>query len=238
MGNQVRVLFFAGIKEKAKTNEITLDFSEPLSILQLKFVLADELPAISEDLVHCVVALNREYASDETILTGAVEVAFFPPVSGGVDPTIPPTLCKIQMDEIDINEVIQKIITPTAGAVGMFTGVVRSITRRNILPETEYLIYEAYTPMAEEKMSQIAEEIRQKWSQIEGVAIVQRVGRIDRSSIAVLIACAAPHRGSGVFDAAHYGIDRLKEIVPVWKEETGPDGKVWIEGSYRPKPAE
>jgi molybdopterin synthase catalytic subunit len=50
----------------------------------------------------------------------------------------------------------------------------------------------------------------------------------------VLIACSAGHRDTGVFDAARYGIDRLKEIVPVWKKEVGPQGKEWVEGEYFP----
>jgi molybdopterin synthase catalytic subunit len=54
----------------------------------------------------------------------------------------------------------------------------------------------------------------------------------------VLIACTAAHRDTGVFEAARYGIDRLKEIVPVWKKEVGPHGEEWVEGDYVPKPGE
>ena len=50
-----------------------------------------------------------------------------------------------------------------------------------------------------------------------------------------MIACSAGHRDSGVFEAARYGIDRLKQIVPIWKKEVGPDGDVWVEGDYIPK---
>ena len=116
----------------------------------------------------------------------------------------------------------------------MFTGVVRSITKRDGLVKTEYLLYEAYVPMAEAKMQQIAQEIRNRWPSVEGVAIVQRVGHLDGGIFSVLIACAASHRDCGVFEAAHYGIDRLKEIVPIWKRETGSSGQAWIEGDYRP----
>jgi molybdopterin synthase catalytic subunit len=69
---------------------------------------------------------------------------------------------------------------------------------------------------------------------VEGIAIVQRIGRLEPGSPTVLIACTAAHRDSGVFEAARYGIDRLKEIVPIWKKEFGPTGEAWVEGSYHP----
>ena len=87
-------------------------------------------------------------------------------------------------------------------------------------------------------MQQVAEEIRERWPVVEGIAIVQRVGRLDPQTPTVLIACTAAHRDDGVFDAARYGIDRLKEIVPVWKKEAGPGGEWWVEGDYVPKPGE
>jgi len=89
--------------------------------------------------------------------------------------------------------------------------------------------------MAEAKMLQVAQEIRARWSVVEGIAIVQRIGRLDAGTPTVLIACTAAHRDTGVFEAARYGIDRLKEIVPVWKKEVGPDGQSWVEGDYIPQ---
>jgi len=92
--------------------------------------------------------------------------------------------------------------------------------------------------MAEIKMAQVADEIRQRWPTIQGIAIVQRVGRLYPMTPTVVIACTAPHRDTGVFEAARYGIDRLKEIVPIWKKEVSPGGEVWIEGTYHPKAGE
>ena len=87
-------------------------------------------------------------------------------------------------------------------------------------------------------MKQVGEEIRARWDSIEGIAIVQRIGRLYPQTPTVLIACTAAHRDTGVFDAARYGIDRLKEIVPIWKKEVSPDGQFWVEGGYVPKPGE
>jgi molybdopterin synthase catalytic subunit len=116
--------------------------------------------------------------------------------------------------------------------------MVRAETSRDKAFSTEYLEYEAYQEMAEEKMSQVADEIRQQWPSVEGIAISQRIGRLYPGTPTVMIACTAPHRDTGVFEAARYGIDRLKQIVPIWKKEIGSDGKVWVEGNYHPQPGE
>jgi MoaE-MoaD fusion protein len=112
----------------------------------------------------------------------------------------------------------------------VFVGTVRGSTTRGDAHETTYLDYEAYQPMAEEKLQQVADEIRARWDCVEGIAIVQRTGRQYPRTWTVVIACSAGHRDTGVFDAARYGIDRLKEIVPVWKKEVGPGGEAWVEG--------
>ncbi|MGD8553468.1 MAG: molybdenum cofactor biosynthesis protein MoaE, partial [Anaerolineales bacterium] len=78
------------------------------------------------------------------------------------------------------------------------------------------------------------EEIRAQWAAVEGIAIVQRIGVLEPGTPTVLIACTAGHRDSGIFEAARYGIDRLKEIVPIWKKEVGPNGEAWVEGDYFP----
>ncbi|MBL8091578.1 MAG: molybdenum cofactor biosynthesis protein MoaE [Anaerolineales bacterium] len=146
-----------------------------------------------------------------------------------------PTIYSITESEIDLNDLLEKITLPSTGAAAIFTGMVRGVTSRNDPHETVYLEYESYIPMAEAKMKQVAEEIREKWSSIEGIAIVQRIGKLYPKTPTVLIACTAAHRDTGVFEAARYGIDRLKEIVPVWKKEVGPNGEEWIEGDYFPK---
>ena len=157
-----------------------------------------------------------------------------------------PTIFSITEDEIDLNELLATITLTSTGAAAIFTGMVRGQTlrrgsaqaSRGDAHETEYLEYEAYIPMAESKMKQVAEEIRAKWPVIEGIAIVQRIGKLYPKTPTVLIACTAAHRDTGVFEAARYGIDRLKEIVPIWKKEVSPDGQFWVEGEYIPKAGE
>ncbi|HEX8992659.1 MAG TPA: molybdenum cofactor biosynthesis protein MoaE [Anaerolineales bacterium] len=149
-----------------------------------------------------------------------------------------PTVFRITQDAIDLNTLLAAITRPTTGAAAIFAGMVRGATTREPVHQTEYLEYEAYVPMAEAKMQQVAAEIRERWPSVEGIAIVQRIGRLHPQTPTVLIACTAAHRDTGVFDAARYGIDRLKEIVPIWKKEVGPGGEIWVEGDYVPKPGE
>jgi molybdopterin synthase catalytic subunit len=149
-----------------------------------------------------------------------------------------PTILVLTKEGIELDALLAQITLPTTGASVLFTGVVRGVTSRGKHMKTSYLEYEAYQPMAEEKMKQVAEEIRQKWPSVEGIAIVQRIGQLNAGTPTTLVACTAAHRDTGVFEAARYGIDRLKEIVPVWKKEIGPDGEAWVEGHYHPKPGE
>ena len=147
-----------------------------------------------------------------------------------------PTVFSITEDEIDLNDLLARITLTSTGAAAIFTGMVRGETTRGDAHSTEYLEYEAYIPMAEAKMKQVADEIRTKWPVVEGIAIVQRIGKLYPKTPTVLIACTAAHRDTGVFEAARYGIDRLKEIVPIWKKEYFADGAVWVEGEVAGSP--
>jgi len=149
-----------------------------------------------------------------------------------------PLVTSITEEELDLNALLEAITLPSTGAAAIFTGMVRGITTRGDAHQTVYLEYEAYKPMAEAKMRQVAEEIRVRWPVVEGIALVQRIGKLYPRTPTILIACTAAHRDTGVFDAARYGIDRLKEIVPVWKKEIGPNGEEWVEGDYHPQPGE
>jgi len=149
-----------------------------------------------------------------------------------------PTIISLTESELDLDALLAQITLPTTGASAIFTGIVRGQTSRGDTHDTVYLDYEAYQPMAETKMRQVADEIRKKWPTIEGIVIVQRIGRLYPGTPTTLIACTSAHRNTGVFEAARFGIDRLKEIVPVWKKEIGPQGEEWVEGHYHPNPGE
>ncbi|WP_323704835.1 molybdenum cofactor biosynthesis protein MoaE [Mammaliicoccus sp. Dog046] len=113
------------------------------------------------------------------------------------------------------------------GAIVVFTGHVREWTKGI---KTEYLAYEAYVPMAEKKMSQIGDEIAEKWPGTI-VAIAHRIGELQISDIAVVISVSSPHRRDA-YEANEYAIERIKEIVPIWKKEIWEDGEEW-QGSQK-----
>ena len=99
-----------------------------------------------------------------------------------------PTIYSITESELDLDDLLARITLASTGAAAIFTGMVRGETRRGDPHDTVYLEYEAYVPMAEAKMKQVADEIRQKWPIVEGIAIVQRIGRLDPGTPTVLIA--------------------------------------------------
>jgi molybdopterin synthase catalytic subunit len=105
----------------------------------------------------------------------------------------PPTIYSIAEDELDLNALLDQITLPSIGAAAIFTGMVRGRTERGNAHETEYLEYEAYKPMAEAKMKQVADEIRARWDTIEGIAIVQRIGRLYPRTPTLVIACTTAH---------------------------------------------
>ena len=135
---------------------------------------------------------------------------------------------RITEDEITAQMVIEAVEHPAAGAIATFLGTVRDHSQgKRVL----YLEYDAYPAMAEKTLRQIGEEIGERWG-LYRVAIVHRVGRLEIGEASVAIAVAAPHRAEA-FEACRYAIDRLKEIVPIWKKEVWEGGEYWVEGGHR-----
>jgi molybdopterin synthase catalytic subunit len=132
-------------------------------------------------------------------------------------------LFEVTAAELSVDDVVARLADPAIGAVVTFVGVVRGETAGR---GVRYLEYEAYPEMAEETLRQIGAEIRARWQTIREVAIVHRVGRLQVGETSVVIVLSAAHRPE-VFDALRYAIDRLKEIVPIWKKEVWVDGAEW-----------
>jgi molybdopterin synthase catalytic subunit len=124
------------------------------------------------------------------------------------------------IDELALETAVR---TDADGAVLVFRGVARKYSRGR---EVVHLEYEAYPEMAEKVMAQIGDEIKTRW-EISEVAIVHRTGVLEIGQASVVIAIAAPHRGEA-FAAGQYAIDRLKQVVPIWKKEVWSDGSQWI----------
>ena len=132
-------------------------------------------------------------------------------------------LFQIVGEPIVTEEVIQKVASRNAGAIAVFIGTVREMTHGK---RTLSLEYQAYAPMAVRKLAEIGEEMKAKWPQLQ-VAITHRIGRLDISEAAVVIAVSSPHR-KAAYEANEYAIERIKQIVPIWKKEIWEDGSMWI----------
>lgn len=132
--------------------------------------------------------------------------------------------CRIVREPIDIRSVEGKVSGAANGGIVTFVGQVRNHSRGR---EVAWLEYDAYVPMAEKQMRQIAEEAAERWG-VE-VAIEHRIGRIGMQEASVVVCVGSPHRGPA-FEACRWCIDTLKETVPIWKKEVCPDGTFWIEG--------
>lgn len=226
------IYLFATLRERVGSAKIEVLVGEKASVAELKIAAARAFPELDDYLPNVLVAVNQAYAfNDEEIPTDA-EVAFFPPVSGGSGY---PTIVEIADGALSLDEYLPKITGFSTGAICIFYGVVRGKTSRGTAHVTSELVYEAYETMAKTKMLQVADEIRERWPEVEGILIIQRIGRLAPGTPTIVIACSAAHRDTGIFEASRYGIDRLKEIVPIWKKEITPEGEIWVEGEYHPQ---
>jgi molybdopterin synthase catalytic subunit len=125
-----------------------------------------------------------------------------------------------------VDAVLRVVEGPGAGAVTTFVGLVRDHNQgRKVL----WLDYEAYAPLADKALSLIVDEAQAQWPGAR-MAIHHRTGRLDIGEASVVIAVATPHRADA-FAACRYAIERIKQIVPIWKHEHFDGGEVWIEGA-------
>lgn len=214
----ITILLFAGLAEKANAREVQVTLPENTSVRELLQVIGEAYPAVSPLLGSCFVSINHEYAAQDRVIKPDDEIALLPPVSGGEEePRFAITTEPLQADKL-----IRLVSNPHAGAILTFVGTVREFTHGQ---RTVYLSYEAYAPMAVEKMKQIAAEIEERWPGAQ-VAMHHRIGDLAVEEIAVIAAVATAHRNES-FEAGRYAIERLKQIVPIWKKEMWEDGSEW-----------
>jgi len=218
---KVNVLFFGITHDLTGCAQEQVELPEGESLEGLRRRYEKRFPGLRSVGNSLLLAVNQEIANGSTSLRDGDEVAFMPPVSGGAGSDF---FC-ITRDPIIAADLAKQLRAAEDGAVVIFEGFVRNHSRGRA---TLFLEYEAYGPMAIRKMEELGAEAKQKFA-IDGIGMIHRLGRLEIGETSVAIMVTAEHRRAA-FEACQYGIDRLKQVVPIWKKEYFADGAVWSEG--------
>jgi len=222
---RVRVLFFGRLKDIVGRAEESAELPEGSRVEDVFALYQLSYPALAGLRPSAAASVNQELADWNAAVRAGDEVAFLPPVSGGEVAAASRDWIEIVHNPIRTKSIVNRVKGPEEGAVVIFDGIVRDHTGGR---RTLYLDYEAYEPMALEKLRELIAALRARHA-VSGVALVHRLGRIEIGETSVLIAVSAPHRAVA-FDACRFAIDTLKRSVPIWKKEYFADGAVWAEG--------
>jgi molybdopterin synthase catalytic subunit len=218
---KIKVLFFGVTRDLTGLQQEQTEIPEGANLDGLWGRYAARFSRLNDLSGVLLLAVNQEIAEGTRALKDGDEVAFLPPVSGGSREDYY-LLTRFPIPTADL---VRQQKASEDGAVVVFEGVVRNNSRRR---GTLYLEYEAYEPMAIRKMEEIGGEARRKF-EIDHIGMMHRLGRLEIGETSVAIIVTAAHRGAA-FGACQFAVDRLKEIVPIWKKEYFEDGSVWAEG--------
>ncbi|GAA0133616.1 hypothetical protein YSY43_04560 [Paenibacillus sp. YSY-4.3] len=223
------IFLFAGLADRIGASQIEITYPQnAITAERLKQDIADQYPEAAALVSMSFLAVNQEYAAGGLLITEQDEIALIPPVSGGLGDLeqgcfgSEDQMYEITSQPLSVDAVTRKVNTANHGASLFFVGTTREMTGDQ---RTIHLEYEAYIPMALSKMKQIGEEIAVKWPGTL-CAISHRIGKVDIAEGSVIIAVSTPHRDNS-YAASRYAIERLKQIVPIWKKEVWEDGTEW-----------
>lgn len=230
--NRITLKLFATLRERAGQAELSREFADGTTVAEIWRAMVREFPALGGHRDSVGFAVNQEYVEGDFKPRAGDEIAFIPPVSGGADDSLigPITIGRAP---IDIAALERAASSPAAGALVTFAGTTR---QTNAGRQVMRLEYEAYEPMALREMHKLAREAANRWP-IVRIAIAHRIGVVEIGETSVAIAVAAAHRAEA-FEACRFAIDRLKEVVPIWKKEHFEGGEIWIgcQTSHPPEP--
>jgi molybdopterin synthase catalytic subunit len=228
------VLFFGMLKDITGTPEDSVDITEGETLAAVFDRCASRAPALARARSGVVPARNQQFAKWTDTAADGDEIAFLPPVSGGTGKYIQEIMDQpegnffaLTREAIDTPALQRLVRRGEDGAVVNFEGVVRNNTKGRA---TRFLDYECYEPLAIRTMAEIGREIGRSHA-VGRIAMVHRLGRMDIGETSVAVIVSAPHR-QAAFEAALEGINRLKQLVPIWKKEHFADGEVWVEGAW------
>ena len=223
---RITVFLFGQAREIADAQSMEVTVEQPATVGSTFSILKSRYPKLAPMERSLMFAVNEEYAARDAVLNNGDEMAILPPVSGGEDKII--DIFEITREPIQIDDFRARLLEGDSGALVIFDGVVRNNTKGR---RTRYLEYEGYDAMALKTMAQIGREVREKWA-INRLGIIHRLGKLEISESSVVIIVTSAHRRIA-FEACQFAIDRLKQIVPIWKKEFFEDGEVWVEGEAK-----
>ena len=213
---KVRARFFGLYRELVGNNQADLEVEDKTSLAEIKQKIFVSFPQLAAFKDNMLLAVNSEYSTAAQQLKEGDEIAVLPPLSGGAD-------IEITTAPISVEVVAKMVKRDCHGALVTFTGVVRDSSEGH---RVLFMEYEVFGEMALKKLAEIADEVRARWQPLD-IAISHRVGKLEVGEVALAIAVASPHRKEA-FAACQYAVDRIKEIVPIWKKEIREDGGVWV----------
>lgn len=219
----VTLRLFAVYRERVGTDCIEVTLAEGATVDDALRCLAESHPATVPLLPTTMVAVNQSYVERDHVLQAGDEVALIPPVSGGMELPGPNPRIIITDEPLDADRVTQMVMSTANGGVVTFQGITRDQTGGRTVVRLDY---EAYPEMAHKMLQQIFDEVEERWG-ITDMALAHRIGRLELGEASLVVAVGAAHRAEA-FAAAMYAVDRLKEIVPIWKKEFFEDGSVWV----------
>lgn len=223
---KLNVLYFAHVRAQTGCASEQLEAPEGATAGEVVDLLVARYPGLDALRRVVRVAVDGEFVALDAPLTEGSEFVLIPPVAGG-DGFEPVALTDDALDEARLRRLEAYVSDAAHGAVLTFSGKVRNHARGR---QVTRLFYEAYGTMAVKKLAAIVGEVE---AAIPGtrIAIHHRTGMLEIGDVAVLVAVGSAHRREA-FEACQRLIDRLKEDVPIWKREVGPDGEEWV--SERP----
>ncbi len=218
----IKLRFFASLRERLGRSEGSCEVPEGATVRTVWETLKQEHPTLVEVERSLAFAVAQEYVDGDHPLHDNDELAFIPPVSGGVMSNSRLS-CRITQEPIRLDELTAFVADPGAGAMATFVGTTRDTNEGRRVIRLEY---ECYPGMAEKEMEKIGQEVLERWP-VKKAAMLHRLGRVDIGEASVAIAVSSSHRHAA-FEACHYAINQLKETVPIWKKELYEGGEVWI----------
>jgi molybdopterin synthase catalytic subunit/molybdopterin converting factor small subunit len=217
----LRVLFFGALRQALRCREMIVTLPAG-TIEQVWAVVNADRPDVAVAREHVRCARNLHFCDWNTVVQPGDEVAFMPPVCGGVGDVDAGLSVALTTDSIDVAALIAHAGADEDGAVACFIGQVRNHSGSERVDRLEY---EAYRPMALASMREIGRQA-QRHHRLTRVTLHHRVGELLVSDVAVVVITSAPHRADA-FAGCRAIIDAVKRDVPIWKREHTPAGAVW-----------